>query len=626
MKIPLEWLKEYVDIKKSPKEIADSFTLLGLLLDKPIENEVLDLEHRMDRADWLSITGCARDLAAKEGLEFNKPKLYEKIPELPQKDDIVQIKVECPELVHRFNTRVFKNIKVKDSPDWLKKRLKAYGMDSINNIVDITNYVMLEIGQPMHAQDLSKFQKREIVIRRAKDGEAITTLLGETVKLDSDVFVLTQNGKPIVLGGIVGGWETGVDSNTTEIVLDAGNYNQVNIRKNSRRLKIQNETVLRYDKFLHPKLTEWALERATHLILELAGGEVYQNIDWYPEELPLRKMDFRYSRLSLLSGIEFEPSKVKDILSRLEYQVLEENNEKLLLEVPYFRTDVEVEDDVVADVIRINGYDKIPSSPVNTAPPADVTPTILKFEDVIRNQMENMELHEHITDPLVKADATKKDQIKLQNSLNSEKSALRQSIYETLYPITELYAKHKMKKVGLFEIGKIYKDLVGRSKPEYGDLEETRVVQVIFQDENLAPKENSDQVKKLLSSLLMNLGIEDIELKTNGSSAQVFNKKSLLGEVTYNSFYLFTEELLKFAKLPKRIKYNFDKIHTEDFSYLIEIGKDFGPVLQEIKDFSKDIQRVEIVDEFQKDKKHKSILVRVSYEGNLDTTKLRDIA
>ena len=226
----MEWLREYVKPNKTYKEIAADFTQLGLMLDKyDSDKNVLDLEHRMDRSDWLSITGCARDLAAYENIAFTFPTLYSKKGRAPDTSTRVEIKVECPDLVNRFNTRIFKKIRVGESPDWLKGRLEAYGIPSINNVVDITNYVMVELGQPMHAQDLAKFSKREIVIRRALDKEKITTLHGDTIELDTDTFVLAKDGKPAVIGGIVGGADTGVDENTTEIILDAGNYDQVNI-------------------------------------------------------------------------------------------------------------------------------------------------------------------------------------------------------------------------------------------------------------------------------------------------------------------------------------------------------------------------------------------------------------
>jgi phenylalanyl-tRNA synthetase beta chain len=333
MKIPVEWLKQYIKTEKETKELAQSFTFLGLMLDKPLADymdgsyttPILDLEHRMDRSDWLSITGCARDLAAFERVDFISPELYTQEGKKPNSDQIVDVKVECPDMVNRFNTRVFRNIRVGESPAWLKNRLQSYGIPSINNIVDITNYVMVETGQPLHAQDLAKLEKPEIIIRKARKGEKMVTLLGDTVELDESNFVLTQNDKPTVIGGIVGGQTTGISNTTTDFVLDAGNYNQTAIRKASRRIKIQNETVLRCDKFLHPDLTEYAIHRATKLILELAGGIYYSNIDWYPNQQKHKKFILRMERLEKLSGMTFLKAGVKEILVRLGYVILNED-------------------------------------------------------------------------------------------------------------------------------------------------------------------------------------------------------------------------------------------------------------------------------------------------------------
>jgi phenylalanyl-tRNA synthetase beta chain len=162
MKIPLDWLKEYIKTNKSKQELASSFTSLGLMLDKYTEGNILDLEHRMDRSDWLSIIGCARDLAAFENTDLLFPKLYtEKGKELPIEEQI-KIEIKCPNKVNRFNTRIFKNIKVGESPKYIKDRLEMYGIPSINNIVDVTNYVMVELGQPMHAQDIAKLDAKEV--------------------------------------------------------------------------------------------------------------------------------------------------------------------------------------------------------------------------------------------------------------------------------------------------------------------------------------------------------------------------------------------------------------------------------------------------------------------------------
>ena len=165
MKIPLVWLNDYIELNNTKKEIEEFFTKIGLMLDKPTTNNVLDLEHRMDRSDWLSIIGCARDLCAFKNVLLKYPMIYENnLPDIPIEDKI-EVKVNCTNKVNRFKTIIIKNVQVAPSPDWLKERLELYGITSINNIVDITNYVMVEFGQPMHAQDIDKLQSKEIILR-----------------------------------------------------------------------------------------------------------------------------------------------------------------------------------------------------------------------------------------------------------------------------------------------------------------------------------------------------------------------------------------------------------------------------------------------------------------------------
>ena len=608
----MEWLREYVKPNKTYKEIAADFTQLGLMLDKyDSDKNVLDLEHRMDRSDWLSITGCARDLAAYENIAFTFPTLYSKKGRAPDTSTRVEIKVECPDLVNRFNTRIFKKIRVGESPDWLKGRLEAYGIPSINNVVDITNYVMVELGQPMHAQDLAKFSKREIVIRRALDKEKITTLHGDTIELDTDTFVLAKDGKPAVIGGIVGGADTGVDENTTEIILDAGNYDQVNIRKTSRRLKILNETVMRYDKFLHPDLTEVAIHRATELILKLAGGDYYENVDWYPRATALKKITFAFARLETLSGMKIERVTVTRILKALGYKITKDKPDHLELDVPYFRTDVEVEDDIAADILRINGYDKIPTSPLNIAPPTDITPEIYVFEDRIRDVLVNLGLHEHISDPLVKGNGDK-NQVLLQNSLNSQKDALRTDIYETLNPVLENYQKRKIG-AGIFEVGKVYAKQ---------NLQEIRVIQVISRNGNLAPAKNANEIKHLLSGLLHNLGIDKIYHTKDGA---VFNENTLLGQIKWDSFSLATESLLKCQSRINRVILGYEQQRTEDLSIVLSAKQTFGEIYKAITNYDATISKVEVLEEYvdSKDTKEKAVLCRVYFENGAEIDKIK---
>ncbi|HLD51164.1 hypothetical protein A3K34_01395 [candidate division WWE3 bacterium RIFOXYC1_FULL_40_10] len=628
MKIPIEWLKEYVQTDKSPKEIADSFTALGLLLDKPIyeykndgyETSVLDLEHRMDRSDWLSIIGCARDFAAFENSELKLPSQTRTECRKQGNDTKVEIKVECPDLVNRFYTRVFTDLKVGPSPIWLKNRLEAYGIPSINNVVDITNYVMVETGQPMHAQDIDKMEKPEIIIRRARQGESVVTLLGETVKLDESAFVLTQNDKPTVIGGIVGGAGTGVDEATTKIVLDAGNYNQTNIRKTSRKLKIQNETVLRYDKYLHPELAKIAIERASQLILELAGGTCFDNEDWYENPLGYKQLDFTYSRLEKVSGMLIHLDKIDSILSKLGYKVIEKTNEGLKLEIPYYRTDIEVEDDIIADVLRINNYANIPTAIVPFTPPSEITPAIYIFEEKLRDILVNLGLHGFITDPLVKTDDRKDSQVLLENALSSEKGAMRTSLFETLEPVILEYKKHKQDSVKLYELGRVYNTSSVGSR-NYSDYSEIRKVCGVFWEKDKTPYEISKITKEILSGLLFNLGItsysvENKNLLINGNEA---------GVIKYNGFELNTESLIANQALPTRILTSYDSESEKDFTFNIPVSKEFGEILEQIKNSSNSINRVEIIGEYRKSNEEKAITVRVYYTGEIDSKEIQNI-
>lgn len=623
MRIPLEWLKEYVDLEKSPKEIGESFTYLGLMLDKPVfqyqkgdyQTDILDLEHRMDRSDWLSIIGCARDLSAFENSSLKMPPLHKEPGKTPEKSQEVKIEIKCPDLVNRFNTRVFRNIKVGPSPDWLKNRLEAYGIPSINNIVDVTNYVMVEYGQPMHAQDLKKMKAQEIVIRRAKNGEKLTTLLGETVELTEEQFVLTQAGEPTVLGGIVGSSSTGVDLNTTDIVLDAGNYNQNNIRRSSRSLKIQNETVLRYDKFLDPRLAQPAMERAVYLILELAGGEYYENTDWYPQPKEAKKMVLRLSRLEKVAGMSFAMPRVKEILSHLGYKLLNETAQELELEIPYFRTDVMVEDDLVADVLRINNYNNLVLEQIKEAPPKEITPPIYKFEEKLRNYLANLGLHEHITDPLVAKKVDAKNQVVLENALTADKSALRTEMNITLKKVAELYEKQGEIEVKLFEVGKIY--LLEGSENSYDSYKEVRKLAVININQNLSVRENSNQTKRILASLMQDLGINNYWMKKEDQEVSILVGEEKIGEITNFGFNLSTEKLLVLEQPSRRATSEWPVLTTENLSLVLDLKEPFGPVYQAVKNFDPQIAKVEVLEEYTGEEighNKKTVLVKVDYK------------
>lgn len=560
MKIPLTWLKDYVETTKSPREIAMSFTQLGLMLDKPLDDSgVLDLEHRMDRSDWLSILGCARDFAAFENIKLKYPVTSTNKLNKVEPSEMVEITVNSPH-VRRFNTRLVKNVKVAESPDWLKDRLTAYGIKSINNVVDITNYVMVELGQPMHAQDTTKLKKREITLRKAAKGEKIKTILGTTVSLDPEIFVLSSGGDCTVIGGIVGGIDTSVTNETIEIILDAGNYDQSVIRKNSRRLKIINETVSRYDKFLHPDLCEIALDRATYLLESFAGATVYTNVDYYPKKAEPVNMTLTYQRLKTLSGMDLAVKDIKRILTALEYQIVDETKNSLKLVIPYFRTDVEVEDDVVADILRINDYSNIPTTPLTTPVSTDITPSTLKFEDTLRDFLVSQGAHEHITTSLVKANG-EEHEILLSNALSTDQNALRQSLIPKLTEIIDNYAKHKITNPVLFELGKVFR-LKGNSY-----LEE-RVLSVVSRHD----------VKDSLATLMHLLGI----IYTIDNNLSILVDGQNIGVLYPTAFTLYPDKLLEHYQKYQGIRSEFIHDVNRDLSMISTTKVNYAKISLEL--------------------------------------------
>lgn len=553
MKIPLFWLKDYINTDKSAKDLAASFTQLGLMLDKPIVDNVLDLEHRMDRSDWLSIIGCARDLAAFE----NTPLIMPKVPyHKPTKAaPLIPITVKTNS-VRRFQTRIFRGIKVGPSPAWLADRISAYGIDSVNNIVDITNYVMVEYGQTSHAQDIAKLPSPEITLRPAKAGEIVTTLLGTSVNLSPADFVLSSGGKAIVIGGIVGGANTGVTNATTDIILDAGNYDSRAIRYSSRRLKIINESVSRNDKILDPRLIDPTMDRLTDLILSLAGGTYYINDDYYPHSVSPKTQKLTLSRLQLISGLNLTLPTAKKILRSLDYSIVEETNDSLTVEIPYFRTDVEVEDDLIADILRIYNYSNLPTLPLSTATPTDITPPIMLFEEKLRDLLITQGLHEHLTNSLTTFN-NQSDQVKLVNAVSTDQNALRTSLVPGLLHVRSTYRKHQIVPLGLFEIGLVFTT----HKSKYLEHRHLTVL--------------ADNSHNYLATLLDSLGINKYTLTNAG---EIWHSQHLLGNYTTNSFTLLTDQLYKYCTPVNSLISEFTHPITLDLSLLAPTNVSFADI------------------------------------------------
>lgn len=589
MIVPITWLKEYIDLNESPEEIAEAFTSIGYMLDRPIshvdDTAVLDLEVRQNRSDCLSLVGLAREL----GAVLKRPvKMPEMVSDLGQSNGTTHIHIPDPDLCYRFQAITLEGISISDSPDWMKARLEAYGIKTINAIVDVTNYVSTELGMPMHAYDADKVVNRTITIRAAENGEQIKLFGGKTVSLIEDDIVHADESGPIGYGGLMGGEEKSVHSDTKNIILEAAVYNNASVRRSSRRSDIRTESSTRLEKFLHPELVEIALKRAVKLIQDLAGGTIVDNTDAYPRHFETKKIQLDLHEVDRLGGITVSGDEAHDILHRLEISI-ENNGELIEATVPYFRTDLEQEADLVEEIIRIHGYDHIPEKLTSTPPPTYIQSHLYDMEEKARDVMVALGYDEIITDPLTQ---DQPDAIKLENSLTAEKTALRTNMLRSMASALEHRKKYRSEDIRIFEVGKIYSE-------ENGTYVEQRVMGGI----TYGPHTYLD-VKGDLEMLYHRLGYEFDE---DTLMLTVVDDKTVHFEINMDTLVkkgtAYTPVLL--STPPQRI--------FHDFSVSVSADTHVTELLNSIKNLDARIYSVELGEKPRINGDSKTLYIHVSY-------------
>ncbi len=456
MKVPIEWLKQYVDTSLEADEIGVKLTEIGHMQDGKIDNKegitVMDLEVRQNRPDVLSIIGVARELSAIVQTKLKYPDLSD----LPKaKANEIKIEVESFQSCYRFNTLVIKNLSSNPLPVQMVALLTAYGMPSINPIVDISNYVMIELGQPLHAFNLDSIEGT-LVVRAATHDEEFTALGGKKLKLTPDDIVIADNRGVLALAGIIGGERAKVDNKTTDILLEAAVYNQASIRRTSARHGIRTEASTRLEKFLHPKGTEVALSRALNLYSQFCSGKAVGSTDLYYNEAKELKLSFSTSQVLKIGGVKLSINEIVSILNRLELKAKKKSAQLIEVSIPYFRTDLTIEEDLIEEVLRIHGYENIPAILPNMAPPKNIQFPYVDFEMTIRNFMTACGYSEQITAPLVQENSSALLPIRLENSLTKTKDMLRTTLRHGLEQSDKNWLKYGYPRIALFEVGKIY--------------------------------------------------------------------------------------------------------------------------------------------------------------------------
>ncbi|HYI66163.1 MAG TPA: phenylalanine--tRNA ligase subunit beta [Candidatus Limnocylindrales bacterium] len=449
---------------------ADGIKILGhgdeIALGTPLAElageTVLDVDVKPNRGDALSMVGLAREIAALTGAELRLPEAT-----VSETDDDasanVSVSIEEPELNPRFTARWFGGVTNGDSPDWMQRRLVAAGMRPISAIVDVTNYVMHELGQPMHAYDADAVPGGRIVVRRAGDGERLVTIDHVERRLDERMLVIADEQHAIGLAGIMGGASTEVSAATTSVILESAIFHGPTIRNTARRLGLRSEASMRHEKGIGHDLPPFALDRAAHLIAEITGAGVARGIvDNDPEPRQRQRVALSVDRISRLLGVELTPARVAELLRPLDFEVAGDGD-ALEVAVPPHRLDVSTDADLAEEVARAHGYERIPGRlPRAELPPLRADPSEPRHE--VRRILAGMGLDEMVSHALIgrsdlertRYGADGPELVRVFNPLSEDHAILRPNLYPSLLAGVAENARWRQADVRLFDVGKVY--------------------------------------------------------------------------------------------------------------------------------------------------------------------------
>ncbi|MYH82036.1 phenylalanine--tRNA ligase subunit beta [Candidatus Poribacteria bacterium] len=453
-------------------------TPLGTSLSEALglDDIVFELEITPNRPDCLSLIGVAREIRAETGNAL-------KLPPVDLKEDETDIQkttsvtIEAPDLCPRYAARVIRGVKVGQSPAWLQQRLESVGVGVINNIVDITNFVLMEYGQPLHAFDYHKLAENRIVVRRAVENENITTLDEVERDLAPDMLVIADAEKPVALAGIMGGYDSEITETTADVLLESAYFNPSSIRATAKTLGISTEASYRFERGADPGAVLAALDRATQLIAELAGGSICKGVvDVYPGEQPLHQIQFRPERVNFILGTAIEATEMAEILSDLGFEVKADGTENYQVTVPTFRSDLTREIDLIEEIARVYGYDNIPT----TLPKGDIPVPAPNPSTEVRKRIKHFLLAAGMMEAInysfcdpncfdkirFAAEHPLRDVLKLQNPLSPEMSVLRTTLLPNLLENAQHNRNHQIDTIALFEIGSVFIRNGAEKEPE----------------------------------------------------------------------------------------------------------------------------------------------------------------
>ncbi len=522
-----------------------------------------------------SVMGIARELACQINKSMHLPSINLQTTSI-KTEKTLAIKVLDPQACPRYTCRRLQNVTVKQSPEWLRRRLEMSGLRSINHVVDVTNYVLLEMGHPLHAFDYAKIQGA-ICVRSAQNNEVLQTLDGKNRILDDSMLVISDNEKALAIAGVMGGIESAVNDNTHDIILEAAYFDSTSIRRTSKKLALQTDASKRFERGTDPNQLKLALDRAAQLIQEIGGGQILEEIyENATRQFPQLITTCRLSRINRLLGITFSRDEVENIFSKLDFKHAWDGNDIFTVHVPTYRNDIIGEVDLIEEIARIYGYENI-AKQKNIRYQASLLPNapIYQFEAFVRTQAVAAGLQEFVTCDLVGPltldvvydSATLKDDfIKILNPTSVEQSILRTSLLPSLLQVLKHNSNHQMHDISGFEIGHVH----FRDGEQY---KEQSVLGLVLCGKAAAPYwADHDRcydffdLKGIIENLLRELGIEQVIFKNLdlptfhcGRQASVY-----VGALEIGSFGEVHPSIQRRLDVPQRIL--FGEFNLKDLS------------------------------------------------------------
>ena len=443
---------------------------IGVHLESYMGDTILDLELTPNRLDCLSMLGVAHEVAALVGGTVREPdsSYAEEGPEVSQQ---VSVSVADPDLCHRYTASLLSGLGVGPSPHWLQERLTKAGLRPINNVVDVTNYVMLEYNQPLHAFDFDRLQDRTVIVRRAKAGERLVTLDGVDRHLNSNVLVIADSHDPIGIGGVIGGASTEIGPGTTSVLLESATFNGYNNRETAQSFRLRTEATLRFEKGLRPELALIALRRATQLIQQVAGGrvapgiiDVFSGVEHLPQTVCLTA-----GRLKKVLGMDINLESVESVLASLGFETRRSGSDKVEVDIPYWRNDITIEDDLVEEVVRIIGYDSVPVTMLSTPIPNQQPEPKRRLVELVKDLLAASGMQEVISYPLLGQEDLEKVEwpdasippLRIANPLSSTQEWMRPTLRASVLATLASNRGHGEGPFRFFEVGRVFRSQPG---------------------------------------------------------------------------------------------------------------------------------------------------------------------